>query len=356
MNQTTPPQQMLNQQKKRYRVILTALGLFTLMISVVASQLGALPINLWALLTGQLPDSLIKVWYEIRLPRVLMSILIGGGLALAGAVLQGLFRNPLADPGLLGISSGAALMVGLAILLLPHLALHSSGFNAVIIYFIEQYFLVIAAFIGGMGVVLILLTFSNQTQASLIRLLLLGIAINAISGGIIGLFTYLSTDTQLRQFSLWTLGSLGNASLGTLALTAIIILPAAFTLVFFARKLNLLQLGQEQAYYLGVDVKKTQWQILLLCALIVGTAVAMTGIIGFVGLVIPHLLRLQFGADHRFLLPSAILGGGVFLLISDTLARTVLIPAEMPVGIITSLIGGPYFLYLILKMKPSGMV
>ncbi|SET43304.1 FecCD family ABC transporter permease [Thorsellia anophelis] len=349
------PNQILLNQKKQHKRVLWFLLIITITVSLIATQLGALPINLWALINGTLDDYLINIWFDIRLPRVLMAVIIGSGLALSGAVLQGLFRNPLADPGLLGISSGAALMVGVAILLLPILSLQDSGLNKHVMFFIKQYSMIIAAFIGGISVALILFSFSKNKQTSLIRLLLLGIAINAVSGGLIGLFTYLSTDTQLRQFSLWTLGSLSNSSLTSLFVTSIIIIPASIALLWFANKLNLLQLGQEQAYYLGIDVNKTQWQVLLLCTLIVAVSVSMTGIIGFIGLVIPHLLRLKFGADHKFLLPSSLICGGLFLLLCDTLARTILIPAEMPVGIITSLVGGPYFIYLIITMKPNGI-
>lgn len=371
----------LSQQLKRKQArVLACLLVLVVFTALFATQLGAVRVSLldiWHLLqhSSQSNNSqadlsnnvLWQIWLNIRLPRILLALLIGGALAIAGAVLQGLFRNPLADPGLLGISSGAALTVALTILLLPLVsqlsvfselstsanqsAIQSANLLQTITYWFYQYSIVFAAFLGGLLVSLMLFFFARHKQSSLVKLLLLGIAINAISGGAIGLFSYLSNDAQLRQFMLWTMGSLGTANWRTVAISTSIILPVSALLFCYAKKINLLQLGYEQAFYLGVDVKRTQWQLLMLCAILVGIAVAFTGVIGFVGLVVPHLLRMQFGADHRFLLPACFLAGGGFLLLSDSVARLIIIPAEMPVGIITSLIGGPYFLYLILKIK-----
>lgn len=350
-NCNSPKQIIVKQSKNQYLLCIFTILLFV--ITLLASQLGALEINLYKLINGELDDYLIKIWLDIRLPRVLLAILIGSGVAITGAILQGLFRNPLADPGLLGISSGAALMVGVAILIFPIIMNFANSLPNFFIVIFKQYFLMIAAFIGGMTVAMILFLSSLHKHNSIIKLLLLGIAINAISGGVIGLFTYLSNDSQLRQFTLWSMGSLANANWTVVLGLSVITLPAIAALCLYAGRLNTLQLGNEQAYYIGLNPKRIQWQLLLISSLIMGTAVSLTGIIGFVGLVIPHLLRLRFGSDHRFLLPASALGGGIFLLLADTAARTIISPAEMPVGIITSLIGGPYFLYLILKIKPS---
>ena len=269
---------------------------------------------------------------------MLLAVLVGCALACSGAVMQGLFRNPLADPGLLGISSGAALFVAMSIVLpmsLPPV--------------IALYGQMVAAFAGSVVVSVIVFTLSRYGHGNLSRLLLAGIAINAICGAMVSVLTYVSDDQQLRQFSLWMMGSLGQAQWPTLIVATTLILPACIASFLLSRRLNLLQLGDEDAHYLGVNVRRTQLQLLLISALLVGVAVAVTGVIGFIGLVIPHLLRLRVGADHRWLLPGSALGGACLLLLADTLARTLVAPAEMPVGLLTSLIGGPYFLWLILR-------
>lgn len=318
--------------------VLIGLTIILLLLTLVAMNSGALSLPFRTLLSRPLDDGMWQIWLTIRLPRVLLAVVVGCGLACSGAVMQGLFRNPLADPGLLGISSGAALFVALMIVmplsLPPMLALYGQMF---------------AAFAGSLVVSLIVFTLSRFGHGNLSRLLLAGIAINALCGTAVGVLTYISDDQQLRQFSLWSMGSLSQAQWPTLVVAASLILPACLATLFLARRLNLLQLGDEDAHYLGVDVRRTQLQLLLLSALLVGAAVAVTGVIGFIGLVIPHLLRMRVGADHRWLLPGSALGGACLLLLADTLARTLVAPAEMPVGLLTSLLGGPYFLWLILR-------
>ncbi|MEI7264713.1 iron ABC transporter permease, partial [Pectobacterium carotovorum] len=280
---------------------------------------------------------------NIRVPRVLLAILVGGALACSGAIMQGLFRNPLADPGLLGISSGAALCVALTIVLPlglpPLLALYGPMF---------------AAFAGSLAITAIIFILSRSEQGGLTRLLLAGIALNALCLALIGVLTYISTDQQLRQFSLWGMGSLGQAQWPMLLVASTLVIPATIATLYYAHRLNVLQLGDEEAHYLGVNVKRTKYTLLLLSSLLVGVAVAVSGVIGFIGLIIPHLMRMHLGADHRWLIPGSILGGACLLLFADTLARTLLAPAEMPVGLLSSLIGGPYFLWLIVQHKGRG--
>ncbi|MGO2566820.1 MAG: FecCD family ABC transporter permease, partial [Serratia proteamaculans] len=267
-------------------------------------------------------------------------VVIGCALAVSGAVMQGLFRNPLADPSLLGISSGGALFVALIIVmplaLPPVIALYGH---------------MLAAFLGSMLVSLLIYGISRSGHGSLSRLLLAGIAINALCMAAIGVLSYLSSDQQLRQFSLWMMGSLSQSQWPTLVVSASLILPATLLTLLQARRLNLLQLGDEEAHYLGVNVQRAKLQLLLLSALLIGAAVAMSGVIGFIGLVVPHLVRMRLGGDHRWLLPCSALGGACLLLVSDTLARTLVAPAEMPVGLMTSLIGGPYFLWLVMRQR-----
>ncbi|WP_113627808.1 FecCD family ABC transporter permease [Pectobacterium peruviense] len=322
---------------------LIALLLLMVALMVGAANMGALSLSLNLLWQTPFDDPIWHIWLNIRVPRVLLAILVGGALACSGAIMQGLFRNPLADPGLLGISSGAALCVALTIVLPlglpPLLALYGPMF---------------AAFAGSLAITAIIFILSRSEQGGLTRLLLAGIALNALCLALIGVLTYLSTDQQLRQFSLWGMGSLGQAQWPMLLVASTLVIPAMIATLYYARRLNLLQLGDEEAHYLGVNVKRTKYTLLLLSSLLVGVAVAVSGVIGFIGLIIPHLMRMHLGADHRWLLPGSILGGACLLLFADTLARTLLSPAEMPVGLLSSLIGGPYFLWLIVQHKGRG--
>ncbi|MFP1741684.1 FecCD family ABC transporter permease [Lonsdalea quercina] len=310
------------------------------LLTIIAANIGAMPITLSELMTSSSESLPWQVWLNIRLPRVLLAVLVGVALALSGAAMQGLFRNPLADPGLLGVSSGAALGVGLSVVV-------PVALPAVI----ALYWPMLAAFAGGVAIMLLLFSLSISATSPLSRLLLAGIAINALCGAATGVLSWISNDQQLRQLSLWGMGSLGQAQWSSVTGVASLVLPCAWWLQRLARQLNLLQLGDEEAHYLGVDVRRTRRQIVILSAVLVAAAVAVSGIIGFVGLVMPHLIRITLGADHRWLLPGSALGGALLLLLADTLARTMVAPAEMPVGLLTSLVGGPWFLWLILRHK-----
>ncbi|MBS0905154.1 iron ABC transporter permease [Pantoea dispersa] len=328
---------MINRLMMRWLILMS---ISMLVCMLLAANLGAMPLSLRTLWQAPLSDLAWQIWLTIRLPRVLLAVLTGMALAVSGAVMQGLFRNPLADPGLLGISSGAGLAVALSVVLPvslpPLLALWLPS---------------LAAFAGSLVVTLLIFSFSRLAQGQLARLLLVGIAINALCGAAVGVLSWLSNDQQLRQLSLWGMGSLTGAQWPSLLVCALLIVPALLLVQTRARRLNLLQLGEEDAHYMGVDVKRTQRQLLVLSALLVGTAVAVSGIIGFVGLVVPHVMRFCLGSDHRWLLPGAALAGAILLLLADTLARTVVIPAEMPVGLLTSLLGGPWFLWQILRQQ-----
>ncbi|MDE9435008.1 iron ABC transporter permease [Xenorhabdus bovienii] len=320
---------------------LMALGLLLFLLAISSANMGALPLSFKTLWESSLDDPQWQIWLNIRLPRILLAILVGGALAVSGAVMQGLFRNPLADPGLLGISSGAALTVAMVIVL--PFTLSAS---------IALYGHIIAAFVGSLLVSFLIFSLNKYNHGNLSKLLLAGIAINALCMSFIGVLSYVSNDQQLRQFSIWMMGSLSQIEWPTLIIAASLIIPVCILAFSQSRKLNLLQLGDEEAHYLGINVQRTKYQLLLLSALLIGCAVALSGVIGFIGLVIPHLVRLRFGGDHTWLLPISVLGGACLLLSADTLARTLVSPAEIPVGLITGLIGAPYFLWLILK--PSG--
>ncbi|WP_431624192.1 FecCD family ABC transporter permease [Enterobacter chuandaensis] len=322
------------------RRINLSLWMLTAILSIMtlaATGFGALHLPV-SLLWGGSDEALRQIWLTIRLPRVLLALVIGGSLALAGCVMQGLFRNPLADPGLLGISSGAALAVALWVVIpiaLPALMM--------------LYAPMLAAFLGALAATVMIFLLSQQRNSSLSRLLLVGIAINALCGAAVGVLSWLSNDAQLRQLSLWGMGSLGQAQWSTLLAVTSLMVPAVLIIWRLAGPLNLLQLGEEEAHYLGVDVATVQ-RILLLCsALLVAAAVAVSGVIGFVGLVVPHLMRMWLGADHRAVVPGSVLAGALLLLVADTLARTLAAPAEIPVGLLTSLLGAPWFLWLIFR-------
>jgi len=307
------------------------------LMTLLATGFGALRLPVTQLWSGH-DEALRQIWLTIRLPRVLLAVVIGGSLALAGCVMQGLFRNPLADPGLLGISSGAACAVALWVVLpfsLPALLM--------------LYAPMLAAFVGALVATLVIFLLSQQRDSSLSRLLLVGIAINALCGAIVGVMSWVSNDAQLRQLSLWGMGSLGSAQWSTLLAAASLMIPTVMIIWRLSGALNLLQLGDEEAHYLGVDVRAVQRVLLLCSALLVASAVAVSGVIGFIGLVVPHLIRMWLGADHRAVTPGSVLTGAALLLIADTFARTIVAPAEMPVGLLTSLLGAPWFLWLIFR-------
>lgn len=304
-----------------------------------AALLGTAHIPLYDLLSASLNETQQTVLYHIRLPRILLAAIVGAALAASGAAMQGLFRNPLADPGLIGIASGAALAVAVMLVLIGPVS-SAPG----------MYSLSIAAFCGGIITCWIIARFAKLTGSfSVTYMLLAGIAINALAAAGTGFLTYISDDTQLRTLTFWTMGSVNGALWSGVLVATTIIMPVVFTLIRNSKILNILLLGEEEARHLGVNSERIKNVIMTCVALSVGAAVAITGIIGFIGLVAPHLIRLLIGPDHRILIPASALLGALLLIIADTVARTMLSPAEIPVGILTSLIGGPFFLYLLLR-------
>ncbi|MCD8516875.1 MAG: iron ABC transporter permease [Burkholderiaceae bacterium] len=308
-----------------------------MLISVlVASANGAYPIPIsdllhW-LMGSALDDTSRNVWLNIRLPRVLLGVITGAALGIAGAAMQALFRNPLAEPGLVGLSAGAGLGAVVAIVL-------TSGGVGLIGGF---------AFFGGLAATFIAYALGNKSHSSA-GLLLAGIAINAICGSAMGVIIVHANDAQLRDLTFWSMGSLAGANWPMLAwLTPWTIIAAGLLLARW-RALNALLLGERETFHLGFDIKRLRWQLILLVALAVGPTVAVTGGIGFVGLVIPHLVRLWQGADHRWVLPGSAIGGALALTLADWLSRVVILPAELPIGIVTSLVGGPFFIWLLIK-------
>ncbi|CAA9551306.1 MAG: Vitamin B12 ABC transporter, permease protein BtuC [uncultured Thermomicrobiales bacterium] len=278
------------------------------------------------------------VLWNIRLPRVLLGMLVGGGLAISGAALQGIFRNPLTDPGLIGVSSGAALGAVGAIIL---------GITA-----FGAFVMPLAAFIGGLLATLLVYGLARHGgRAEVVTLLLTGIAVNAICGAAVGFLIFLASDAQLRSIVFWSFGSLGGATWSATLAVAPLIIVGTMLLPRWGRALNLLSLGEREARHLGVETERVRLALIVLTALITGAAVAVCGTIGFVGLVVPHLLRLIAGPDHRTLLPASAIGGAALLTLADLFARTVAAPVEIPLGVITALAGGPFFLWLLCRTR-----
>lgn len=278
----------------------------------------------------------VAVLWNLRLPRVLLGALVGGALAIAGAVLQGLFRNPLADPSIIAASSGAALCAAVAIVLLPAIAAMGGGVG-----------LVAVAFAGAVLAVMAVLALSRGARGEGASLVLAGVAINALCGALTGLLTVLADDGQLRSLTFWTLGSLGNAGQISLWLVALALAPVFVAGRSLADALDALSLGDFAASALGVDVVAVRRRAVAVAALAVAVSVSACGVIGFVGLVAPHLVRMIAGPTHRTLLPASALCGASLVVLADAAARTVAQPVELPLGVITALIGAPMFLWLL---------
>lgn len=335
----------------RPRVLFAALGLSLLLALWLSLALGPVSLGLAETLRAllrlfglPLPGTGLEraelIVGQIRLPRTLLGMAVGGVLALTGVAMQGLFRNPLADPGLVGVSSGAALGAGLAIVGTAYLGEPPT--------WLSPYLLSACAFGGGLGVTALVYRLGRRDgQTRVATMLLAGVALAALSGAAIGLFSYLADDATLRRLTFWNLGSLAGASYPRLWPVLLATGAVAFWLPRRAEALNALLLGESEARHLGLDVERLKRELVFCTALGVGAAVAAAGLIGFVGLLVPHLIRLLCGPDHRVLLPAAMLAGASLLLFADLLARLLLVPAELPLGIVTALLGAPFFLYLL---------
>ena len=318
---------------------------------IVALMHGPVPLqvsdvfqSLWAVLTGTPLDG-AGDWIvrELRLPRAILALLVGAGLAVAGVATQGVFRNPLADPGLIGVSSGAAL-AAVAVIVLKETWLQEWN------QLTGPLALPLAAFLGGLLVSAMMYrigTWGGQTHIA--TLLLAGVAINVLTGAATGVLTYMADDQQLRTMTFWSMGSLAHGKWDEIFVLVFLIGLPILLCLYFARPLNAMLLGENVANHLGFDVQMSKRWLLGMAALMVGAGVAVAGMIGFIGLVVPHLLRLIIGPDHRLLIPLSALAGGFLLLVADTLARTWMAPADLPVGMVMALIGGPAFLLLLLK-------
>lgn len=324
----------------------TFAGLSIIALLLFAAQWGAVPISLddWVSLINQGGDvqsgSSYVLWH-LRLPRVVFALLIGAALGLSGALTQGLFRNPLADPGLLGVSAGAACAVALGIVILNDL-------NIPLLPQWRFWTIPALAFSGAILVCFALDRIARWiTPGSIAGLLLTGIALNALAAAVIGLCTYLATDEQLRNLTFWTMGSLSGSNWILVMAIAVLFSFAWWRLRALIPVMNVFALGETVAAHIGIEISRIRMEIIVWVALLSGFAVAWCGMIGFIGLIAPNFARAWLGGDQRVVVPASMLLGGVLLLLADTFARTIAIPAEVPVGIFTALLGAPFFIMLL---------
>ncbi|RVV98554.1 iron ABC transporter permease [Mesobaculum littorinae] len=334
----------------RARVVMITLAALLALTAVASLSTGASGASfgaaLSALARGDALDATERViLFDIRLPRLALGMLVGAGLAVSGAVMQGLFRNPLADPGLVGVGAGAGLGAIAAIVL-------GGLLPAGLAVYLGHYVVPVAAFLGGWATTLLLYRVSTRGgRTSVAVMLLAGIAMGALAGAVSGMLVYIADDSQLRDLTFWGLGSLAGAT-WTKVLAATPLIGAALVLApAMARGLNRLALGEASAAHLGVPVQRLKNTAILTVAGATGAAVAVSGGIGFVGIVVPHLLRLLTGPDHRYLLPNAALLGASLLVAADMVSRSIIAPAELPIGIVTATLGGPFFLWILLRNR-----
>jgi iron complex transport system permease protein len=284
------------------------------------------------------------ILFDIRLPRILLAIFVGAVLATTGAVMQGLFRNPLADPSLIGVSSGAS--VGASLMIVT-----AGGFiqgSALVGLSLVS----IGAFVGGFTATLLVYRLATSGMGtSVTTMLLAGIAIGALAGALNSLLSYFSDNDMLRQISLWQMGNLSGASWLKVSIMGVVAILLMGLFPRDSRALNALLLGESEARHLGINVQRVKRRLIVLTALGVGVSVAVAGLVGFVGLIMPHIIRLMIGPDHRWLIPASGLAGAILLVVADSLARVVVIPAELPTGILTAILGAPFFVALLLQQR-----
>lgn len=319
-------------------VLSTAIGAvgvpFTQTVKIILKNWGFIP-------DAKFPEGWEPIIFFVRFPRVVIAALVGAALAVSGAVMQGMFRNPMADPGIIGVSSGASLGAVASIAL---------GLTAKSLYFMP-----LMASVGSLAAAFIIFLLASQGgKIPVMNLILSGVAVSMFLGSLTTVVLMFISGDQVKQFLFWTVGSLNGRRWEDLRLAFIPILACIALLLLFSRDMNILLLGEEEAQSVGLNPSKTRKFLLLLASVATASAVSVSGTISFVGLIVPHILRLVFGPDHRVLLPVSALGGAVFLVVCDLIGRTVLMPREVGVGIVTSFLGAPYFLFLLNKARKEG--
>ncbi len=344
-------------QKAKYKTLIFSLSLILILSVAFFSTIGTADVNVldvFKIIASKIPiiknnidlnnikNSYINIIWNIRLPRIILGVLVGMSLSITGASFQGLFKNPMADPYIIGISSGAALGASIAIVT-------KRSFSILNISSISLF-----AFIGGLLTVILVYNIARvKNKITTSTLLLAGVAVGQFLTAIMS-FMMVLDDKNMSKIIFWTMGSLSGKGWGPIINLGPIIILVIIIIIFYGRDLNILLTGEESAESLGVDVEKTKKHVLFFGTLITSLVVSISGIIGFVGLIIPHIVRLILGPDHRILLPSSAIVGGIFMVFADTIARTIISPVEIPVGIITALFGGPFFIYL-LKSNKRGL-
>ena len=341
---------MTNQYGTR-RILLLALSLITLLVLAASIRFGAIDFStaeisraLASILPGRAEPTLDqRIFLELRLPRAILCLLVGASLGVGGTLMQALFRNPIVEPGLVGTSSGAAF--GSALFFVLGGVLHIDA---------SLWTLPVAACVGGVistYLVFLLARSREDARASIVMLLLTGLAVNALFMSAIGFLSYIARDPQARSITFWSLGTLSGTSWKAVEIVAISTIVGSIVALHYAKQLNALMIGEEEATYLGVNVNRLKWIILSVNVVIVAVATAFTGVISFVGLVVPHMLRMVGGADNRFLIVGSALTGATLLTLADLLARIVVRPAELPIGIVTSAVGVPVFIFLLRQRR-----
>ena len=323
--------------------ILFFLLILLLLVLLISFSLGSYSFPVLSILIGNTSAIETTIFSEIRVPRVILAAIVGASLSVAGACMQGLFRNPLADPGLIGVSAGAALGASTIIVF---------GSSLTSTFIFSTFLLPLSACLGsGLVILMLFLLTRGFGHQGVTYMLLVGIAVNAIASVGIGILTFVSSDSELRSLTFWTMGSFGGITWSLLIPALIIIFISFLFLLPILRNLDILQLGESEAKRLGVNVKSLKYRIIFASAASVGASVSLSGMIGFVGLVVPHLLRLLSGVNHTYVVIGSALLGSSLMVFADLLSRLLIQPAELPVGLITSAIGSPFFLWLIFRIN-----
>ncbi|MDV6167789.1 iron ABC transporter permease [Flavobacterium sp. DG1-102-2] len=330
-------------------VLLAVLAVVSLFIGVYVFEKQSIPQILAGIINndGSVSDSDRFVLMELRLPRIVMGILIGSALAVSGTCLQGMFRNPLATPDLLGITAGASLMAATSIVLGSHIkpyipeAFHFS-------------LLSIMAFLGALLTMILVYRMSTlDGKTNVVIMLLTGVAVTALGFAFMGLLIYISKEEELRDLTFWNLGSLSGATWSKNVILAVVLTVSYSILLPKGKALNAMMLGEKDAQHLGIPVERIKKQIVLLTALMIGTCVAFAGTIGFVGLIVPYILRLIFKSNYHIILPLSAIFGSILLLTGDTISRTITPPSEVPLGILTALMGAPIFITILIRSRKT---
>ncbi|MGV8984373.1 FecCD family ABC transporter permease [Clostridium sp.] len=346
-------------ENKSYYKKVFAIGVFILIIAIIASAnfgvadisfkqtalivLSKIPILNKFVSTEGIKETSIIILLNLRLPRILLACLVGAALSVVGTSFQGIFKNPMADPFVLGVSSGAALGATIAMVFLSQIPFFGMSLVA------------FTAFIGAIITTFLVYNIARVgTKVPVATLLLAGIAINYLLSSIISLMMTFNSD-NIEKIVMWTMGSFSTAGWNEVILLFMIVVPSILFVFTFSRDLNIMLLGEDSARSLGIDVNGFKKHIFIISTLMVAAVVSVSGIIGFVGLIVPHAIRMIFGSDNRVVIPFSALGGAIFLIICDTLARVIVPPSEIPVGIITSIFGVPFFIYLLYRTKKKAI-